>query len=108
MYLVIIAWFYVAFLMAAAEATSAQGSWLGALFTFVLYGLLPLSLVVYLMGSRLRRQARANLRQKSATAEHAGTNLQQLVNSTSLDPDAGREPPTAPTAQGVAPVREEP
>ena len=44
MYLVIIAWLYVVLMMALAEALSSQGSVLGAVFTFVLYGLLPLSI----------------------------------------------------------------
>ena len=57
MYLVVIAWLYVTLLMALAEAFSSQGSVLGAIITFVLYGLLPMALVVYLMGTPLRRKA---------------------------------------------------
>lgn len=58
MYLVAIAWIYVALMMAAAEATSSQGTVLGAIVTFVLYGVLPVSILVYIMGSGRRRQAR--------------------------------------------------
>ena len=36
MYLVLIAWMYVALMMAVAEATSPVGSVLGAIVTFVL------------------------------------------------------------------------
>ena len=50
--LVIIGWLYVALLMALAEAMSPVGSWLGAVFTFVLYGVLPLSILVYVLESR--------------------------------------------------------
>lgn len=57
MYLVLIAWFYVALMMAAAEAISPVGSWLGAVFTFLLYGLLPISVVAYIMGAPARRKA---------------------------------------------------
>ena len=57
MYLVLIAWFYVALMMAAAEAISPVGSWLGAMFTFLLYGLLPISVVAYIMGAPARRKA---------------------------------------------------
>ena len=46
MYLVIIAWLYVTLMMAVAEATNTTGSILGAIITFVLYGLLPMALVV--------------------------------------------------------------
>ncbi len=58
MILVAIAWMYVVLMMAAAEATSPNGTVLGALVTFVLYGLLPLAIVLYIMGSPARRRAR--------------------------------------------------
>jgi hypothetical protein len=58
MYLVVIAWFYVAVMMALAEAFSGNGTVLGAIVTFFLYGLLPISLVIYVMGTPLRRKAR--------------------------------------------------
>ena len=51
MYLVVIAWIYVVVMMAVAEATSTQGTVLGAIVTFLLYGVAPVALVVYLMGS---------------------------------------------------------
>lgn len=58
MYLVAIAWLYVALMMALAEATSSQGSLLGAIFTFALYGLLPISILMYVLGTPQRRAAR--------------------------------------------------
>ena len=58
MYLVAIAWGYVVIMMAVAEATSPNGTLLGAFFTFVLYGALPLSVVMYLLGTPARRRAR--------------------------------------------------
>ena len=58
MYLVLIAWLYVALMMAVAEATSPVGSVLGAIFTFLLYGVLPMGVVGYIMGSPARRRAR--------------------------------------------------
>lgn len=58
MYLVAIAWIYVALMMAVVEATSSQGTVLGAFFTFLLYGVLPMSIVVYVMGTGRRRQVR--------------------------------------------------
>ena len=51
MWIVAIAWMYVALLMALAEATSTQGSILGAIITFVMYGVGPLALVMYLIGT---------------------------------------------------------
>lgn len=58
MHIVAIAWMFVVVLMSAAEATSSQGSLLGAFFTFVLYGLLPLGLVLYILGTPARKAAR--------------------------------------------------
>ena len=49
MYLVPIAWLYVTVMMAVAEATSSTGTLLGAIITFGLYGVAPVSLVMYLM-----------------------------------------------------------
>jgi mannose/fructose/N-acetylgalactosamine-specific phosphotransferase system component IID len=57
MYLVLIAWMYVALMMAVAEATSPVGTVLGAIFTFVLYGAVPMGVVGYIMGSPARKRA---------------------------------------------------
>ncbi len=69
MYLVAIAWMYVVLMMAVVEAFSPQGTVLGAIVTFVLYGVLPLSIVLYLMGTPRRRAAR----KKAEAAEAAAT-----------------------------------
>jgi membrane protein implicated in regulation of membrane protease activity len=69
MYLVAIAWIYVVLMMALAEALAPQGSVLGGLITFVMYGLLPLSIVLYILGTPGRRRAR---RAAEAAAEEAG------------------------------------
>ncbi|KQP03186.1 hypothetical protein [Pseudorhodoferax sp. Leaf265] len=99
MYLVVIAWMYVALMMAVAEATSTQGTLLGALVTFVLYGLLPVALVVYLMLAPARRKM---LRAREA-AEFAAQ--QEALHQVSAgQPDAGSHAP----ADAVAPVRKEP
>lgn len=75
MYLVAIAWIYVVLMMAVAEATSANGTLLGAVFTLLLYGLLPLSIVLYLMNTphrkRARREAEAREMADSAAASAA-------------------------------------
>ena len=57
MYIVPFVWIYVAFMMAVAEATSPIGTLLGAAITFVLYGMLPVGLILYFMGSPARRRA---------------------------------------------------
>ena len=68
MYLIAIAWMYVVVMMAAAEATNANGTVLGALVTFVLYGLLPLGIVLYLFGTPGRKRARKALEANEATS----------------------------------------
>jgi membrane protein implicated in regulation of membrane protease activity len=66
MYLVAIAWGYVVLMMAVAEATHSQGSLLGAVITFLLYGVLPLAVVLYIMGTPMRRRARQRQEQQTA------------------------------------------
>lgn len=58
MYLIAIAWIYVVLMMAVAEALSTQGTLLGAVITFVLYGVLPLSILMYILGTPGRRRLR--------------------------------------------------
>jgi hypothetical protein len=58
MHLIAIAWIYVVLMMALAEAMSSQGTVLGAVITFVLYGLLPLGLVLYIVATPARKRAR--------------------------------------------------
>lgn len=57
MHLIAIAWIYVVLTMSVAEAISSQGTVLGALITFVLYGVMPLSIVMYIMGTPGRKRA---------------------------------------------------
>ena len=72
MYIVAIAWGFVVLLMALTEATSSQGTVLGAFFTLLLYGVLPLSIVLYLMGTPARRAARRRTEaQEQATSQQA-------------------------------------
>ncbi len=87
MYLIAIAWAYVALMMAAAEATSPQGTLFGAFITLMLYGILPLGLLLYILGTPGRRR-----RRRAAQA--------------SAQADAGGHAAAGP-AQGLAPEREE-
>ena len=58
MHIVSIGWLFVVVMMAIAEALSNQGTVLGAVFTLLLYGLLPLAIVLYIMGTPARKRAR--------------------------------------------------
>ena len=73
MHLVAIAWIYVVLMMAVAEAVSSQGTVLGAVITFVLYGVLPLSVVLYIMGAPARKRARRAAAVASAAPDGGGT-----------------------------------
>lgn len=67
MHLVALGWIYVVGMMALVEAFAPNGTVLGAVFTFLLYGALPLSIVMYVMATPARRRARA-LREAAAAA----------------------------------------
>lgn len=97
MHLVLIAWLYVAALMAVAEAVSPIGSVLGAGITFVLYGLGPAALVGYILGTPGRRRAA-----QTAPTVQRGTAIALATDS--LAPDADGKAAT----DAVAPVRKEP
>lgn len=103
MYLLVIGWLYVTLLMALAEAFSSQGSVLGAIITFVLYGLLPMGLVVYLMGTPLRRKA---IRKSEQLARDEYVAARAAADSNS-QPDASGHAPAVPENTAVPAVRKE-
>jgi len=92
MYLVAIAWGYVVLMMAVAEATAPNGTVLGAVFTFLLYGALPLSIVLYILGTPSRRRGRL-------AAERA-----EAASASPLQPDSSEHA----AGDTVAPERKEP
>jgi membrane protein implicated in regulation of membrane protease activity len=85
--LVILGWLYVALMMAVAEATSSNGTLAGAVFTFLAFGVAPVSLVAWFMARPALRRAR-----EKREADASGK------------PDGGGEA----AAGAVPPVREEP
>ncbi|CAN7356128.1 hypothetical protein LJR161_002032 [Variovorax paradoxus] len=104
-HLIVIGWLYVALMMAVAEATNTTGTVLGAIFTFLLYGLAPVALVVYLMGTPGRRRA---IREREAKAQEearrAASESAAAAGADSGLPDQRGETP----ADAVPPVRKEP
>ena len=91
MNLIVVGWMYVALMMAVAEANHPNGTVLGAVFTFLLYGVGPVALIVYLLGRKGRRLRRERQEAQAAQAPSAA-------------PDAGGEA----AADTVPPVRKEP
>ena len=117
MYLIVIAWSYVVLMMSVAEATNSNGTLLGALMTFVLYGVGPVALVVYLMGAPARSKAikkrdAGELAQLAAARESAEAAGQDPAAAASIQPDAGGHATggaeTIAADAGVAPVGKEP
>lgn len=105
MYLVAIAWMYVVLMMSVAEATSSQGTVLGALVTFGLYGLLPLSIVMYLLDTPMRRRARLA---REAEAERAAMAAAVAEDAGAAAPSAQPDGGSQASCDAVAPVRKEP
>ena len=68
MHIVALGWMFVVVLMSLAEATSPSGTVLGAVFTLLLYGALPVSIVIYLMNTPHRRRARLRREAQDAAA----------------------------------------
>ncbi|WP_029050635.1 MULTISPECIES: hypothetical protein [Burkholderiaceae] len=70
MYIVAIGWLYVALMMAITETSVVAG-----VATFLLYGLAPVSIVMYIMGTpgrrRRRRAQEAREAAEAATAQAA-------------------------------------
>ena len=106
MFLILIAigWLYVAVMMAVAEAMSPVGSVLGAFFTLLLYGLGPVALLLYILGTPARKKLRKQREAEELATWQAQQAMQETGQTTSNPPDAGGQ--TA--ADAVAPVRKEP
>ena len=88
MLIVLIGWAYVVVMMAAVEASGPNGSLLGAFVTLLLWGVLPLSIVMYIGGTRSRARMRSQ---------------REAQRSRDVDPGGCGEP----AGDAVAPVREE-
>ena len=95
MHIVALAWMFVVVLMTLAEATSTQGTVLGALFTFLLYGVLPLAIVLYVMGTPARGRAR-----RAAAAAEAETPTDAAMEATTNLPQDAKRPPSAMQGNG--------
>ena len=86
MYIVAIAWIYVVFMMAITEANAVAG-----VMTFLLYCVLPLTIVLYLMGTPQRKRNRqrvensARLAAQQKAAATAATATQAPVSSEKTD-----------------------
>ncbi len=105
MYLVAIAWLYVALMMSVAEAMHPAGTVLGAIVTFLLYGLLPTSVIMYIMGTPLRQKERRRQEavEQSASAGLVTHSAGEPLNSP-VDPDTGGHASGAAQTGRIPPV----
>lgn len=96
MYLIAIAWMYVVLMMAVAEAMAPQGTLLGAVMTLLLYGVGPLALLLYILGTphRRRRRLAAEAAQQTTEAHAVGPEVSAAA------PD-GRSQPTGDAVPAV-------
>ncbi len=117
MYLIVIGWIYVVLMMSVAEATNSTGTVLGAVITFVLYGVLPAALVAYLMSAPARNRA-IKKRNADELARPAAGQAANAAPIPPLDPpDGSSHAPRSAEAiseavasndSRIAPMRKEP
>lgn len=84
MYIVAIGWIYVVFMMSITEVSIIAG-----IMTFLMYGVLPLIIIIYIGGARqrkLNRTAAENMRKNSTVRAES-----PLVDGQSKNPKAPDE-----------------
>jgi hypothetical protein len=87
MYIVAIAWGYVVLMMSITEESIVAG-----VMTFVLYGILPLTIILYIMGTPQRRRNRA------AAAEQARLSKAAAAADSAADSDSTGDSTNVATA----------
>ena len=121
MYIIAIAWIYVTLMMAVAEATNSTGTVLGAIVTFVLYGMMPVSILVYILSTPARKRAikaREAAEQSAYEAQQAAQRpaavpsdpshaVEQDPLQASVAPDTSGKTPATTECSTVAPARKE-
>lgn len=103
MYLIAIAWIYVVLMMAVAEAMSPTGGLLGAVVTFVLYGVVPVALLMYILGAPRRGRLRKAAEAEELAALRAQAAAAAAAPGSALDPDGRGHA----AGDAVAPERKE-
>lgn len=101
MYIVAIAWLYVVLMMSITERTAIAG-----VMTFLLYGVFPLTIVLYLMGTPQRkrnRQAAQKLKALNAHPQAAGAGVNSAMAATAASHAAADVPgPTLAAPQHIS------
>lgn len=89
MYIVAIAWGYVVLMMSITETSFVAG-----VMTFLLYGILPLTIILYIMGTPQRKRNRN--RHRLAATEQARAAVIDATPADASPPVSGNRPPEAP------------
>lgn len=92
--LIALGWLYVAVMMALAQAFHPEGGVLSAVFVFLAYGLAPVALILYVLGTPQRRQAR-RARERAELAQ-----AQAQATAVGATPEAARPASPARPADG--------
>lgn len=79
--IIAIGWLYVTLMMALTET-----SFIAGVMTFLLYGVFPLSIVLYLLSTKQRRERRAYREQQARLAAQAKAQDQASPAPSSSDP----------------------
>jgi hypothetical protein len=76
-------------MMSVAEATNTNGTVLGGIVTFILYGILPTSIIIYIMDAPRRKRVRlAREHEASELAKSQnGNETQANTPKPSINPD---------------------
>jgi hypothetical protein len=76
-------------MMGVAEATNTNGTVLGGIVTFILYGILPTSIIIYIMDSPRRKRVRMAREHEAIelTKLQNGNEIQAKTPKPSADPD---------------------
>jgi ABC-type transport system involved in cytochrome bd biosynthesis fused ATPase/permease subunit len=85
MWIVAIGWSYVVILMAATETSVIAG-----IMTFLLYCMIPLSILFYLTGGKHRRERRLYRERMAANAAHEAQAAQDAEKPPAPPADAGQ------------------
>ena len=72
MYIVALAWIYVVFMMSITEQSVVAG-----IMTFLLYGILPVAIILYVMGTPQRRRNRKNAERLQAAETSNEANMKR-------------------------------
>lgn len=86
MIIVAIAWLYVVFMMSITEQSAIAG-----VATFLLYGIIPLTIVLYLMGTPQRKRNRQKMKKLTAGRKEENKDDRSVKREHDI---SGDEPPT--------------